>query len=229
MKQKSIIIYIIIVLVLWVVVTSIINYFFDNAGTFGDSFGAINSLFTGLAFALLIYTSQMQKKELELQRKELKLQREELQLTRFELKKSAEAQQHLVKLSEQQLTLQKKVQWLQMRPKLNYNRFNWFLKSEKGWFFEIAFSSIKNEIMIIEVNVKDKKYGFECTNLNEITQGYFREKEEFKIQLYRGEGKDFEPKGLEVSLVFKDIGKNTYTQSYLHDDRNLKPIEHVDD
>lgn len=50
----------------------------EDRGTFGDKFGAVNALFSGLAFAGLIYT-------IILQRKELSLQREELQLTRKEM------------------------------------------------------------------------------------------------------------------------------------------------
>jgi hypothetical protein len=33
----------------------------DGARTFGDMFGAVNALFSGLAFAMLIYTVWMQK------------------------------------------------------------------------------------------------------------------------------------------------------------------------
>ncbi len=40
-------------------------------GTFGDKFGAINALFSGIAAAGMIITLWMQKNELELQRKEL--------------------------------------------------------------------------------------------------------------------------------------------------------------
>ena len=47
-------------------------------GSFGDSFGAINSLFSGLAFAGIIYTILLQRKELSLQRKELTDTRKEL-------------------------------------------------------------------------------------------------------------------------------------------------------
>ncbi len=53
---------------------------------FGDAFGGINALFSGLAFAGVIFT-------IHLQRKELALQREELKQTREELKRSAEAQE----------------------------------------------------------------------------------------------------------------------------------------
>lgn len=47
-------------------------------GTFGDMFGAVNSLFSGLAFAGLIYTIFLQKNELGLQRKELEMTRDEI-------------------------------------------------------------------------------------------------------------------------------------------------------
>ena len=47
-------------------------------GQFGDSFGAINSLFAGLAFAGVIFAIILQKKELELQRQELKETRDEI-------------------------------------------------------------------------------------------------------------------------------------------------------
>lgn len=50
----------------------------SSSGVFGDSFGALTSLFSGLAFAGLIITIHMQREELALQRQELKLTREEL-------------------------------------------------------------------------------------------------------------------------------------------------------
>lgn len=54
-------------------------------GQIGDSFGLLNALFSGLAFAGLLYA-------ILLQREELSLQRQELTLTRQELARSAEAQ-----------------------------------------------------------------------------------------------------------------------------------------
>lgn len=61
-----------------------------DSGTFGDTFGAINSLFSALAFAALIYT-------IILQSRELKLQREELSLTRDQLADSAKSQRDQAK------------------------------------------------------------------------------------------------------------------------------------
>ncbi|GAB3303096.1 putative phage abortive infection protein [Hymenobacter tenuis] len=46
-------------------------------GVFGDKFGAINALFSGLAFAGIIFTILLQKRELSLQREELQETREE--------------------------------------------------------------------------------------------------------------------------------------------------------
>lgn len=57
----------------------------NTRGTFGDQFGAVNALFSGLAFAGLIYTIVLQRRDLELQRHDLKLQRDELALTRQEM------------------------------------------------------------------------------------------------------------------------------------------------
>jgi len=72
----------------------------SNAASFGDSFGFVNAVFSGLALAgvvaAIVLQSQqlkMQRHELGLQIEELKLQREELRLTREEMKLSVKAQQ----------------------------------------------------------------------------------------------------------------------------------------
>ncbi|MEK4367603.1 hypothetical protein [Paenibacillus sp. FSL R5-0473] len=53
-----------------------------EAGTFGDMFGAVNALFSGLAFAGLIYTIAVQRQELQEQRNSINMQTEELTLQR---------------------------------------------------------------------------------------------------------------------------------------------------
>ena len=57
----------------------------NTRGTFGDQFGAVNALFSGLAFTGLIYTIILQRSDLEIQRHDLKLQREEIALNRQEM------------------------------------------------------------------------------------------------------------------------------------------------
>lgn len=50
-----------------------------DRGTFGDMFGAVNSLFSGLAFVGLIIAIRLQSQELELQRTELRQTTKELE------------------------------------------------------------------------------------------------------------------------------------------------------
>ena len=83
----------------FVIIICVLCYFIlkDNPkrGTFGDMFGSVNALFSGIALAGIIFTIYLQKEELRLQRLELKE-------TRKELKRSAEAQEK----SEEALTKQ---------------------------------------------------------------------------------------------------------------------------
>ncbi len=68
----------------------------SKIGEFGDSFGGLSSIFSGLAFAGVIITIIMQMKELQ-------LTREEMMLTRKELNRSAIAQEESQKALMQQL------------------------------------------------------------------------------------------------------------------------------
>lgn len=100
---------IVLVLVIWILSTILIIFGLDNwsdRGTFGDLFGAVNALFSGLAFAGLIYTIVLQKKDLE-------LQRSEIALNRAELKKTAKAQQNSEK------ALIEQVEQMKVASKLN--------------------------------------------------------------------------------------------------------------
>ncbi|MDQ8037157.1 MAG: putative phage abortive infection protein, partial [Pedobacter sp.] len=60
------------------------------SGVFGDSFGVLTSLFSGLAFAGLIITIVMQRDELALQRQELNFTREEIKGQKEEMKSQNE-------------------------------------------------------------------------------------------------------------------------------------------
>jgi hypothetical protein len=78
---------VIIVVLLWSV--NLIVYILSSdhdIGKFGDVFGAVNSLFSGLAFVGIIISIRMQSSELQLQNKQLSLQSKELKLQRKELK-----------------------------------------------------------------------------------------------------------------------------------------------
>jgi len=92
---------IILVIFIWLLSAVLIIVFLEdwsNRGSFGDLFGAVNGLFSGLAFAGLIYTIVLQKRDLE-------LQRTEIQMNRAELKKSSSAQQKSEKALSEQVDL----------------------------------------------------------------------------------------------------------------------------
>lgn len=83
----------IVILVLWGGSWLALYLFYDqptDRGTFGDMFGAVNALFSGLAFAGLIVTLLYQKEELQLQREELAQTREELKGQKEEFKEQNE-------------------------------------------------------------------------------------------------------------------------------------------
>lgn len=75
----------IIVILLWLI-SGFVLYDRQDRGSFGDMFGAVNSLFSGLAFVGVIFAILLQKSELALQRKELELTRNELSDQKNEMK-----------------------------------------------------------------------------------------------------------------------------------------------
>lgn len=79
---------ILLVITIWGLSAILIIFFLSEwteRGTFGDLFGAVNALFSALAFAALIYT-------IVLQREEIKQNREEIVLNRKELEKNSKLQ-----------------------------------------------------------------------------------------------------------------------------------------
>jgi hypothetical protein len=76
-----------VVVALWIGSWFIVNWLNDNApeqGQFGDKFGFVNSLFSGLALAGIIFSIILQRDELYLQRQELQETRREFKQQNFE-------------------------------------------------------------------------------------------------------------------------------------------------
>lgn len=91
--HSKLLLYIGAIFIVWLLFGGVILYFFNDnpdRGTLGDSFGIINTLFSGLALAGIIYTIFIQSKELKLQRKELALTREEMEQSRSVAKEQSE-------------------------------------------------------------------------------------------------------------------------------------------
>ena len=61
----------------------------QERGVFGDSYGAVTSLFTGLGFAGLVFTILLQQREIKLQRDDFSAQLQEMQSTRDEVSKQS--------------------------------------------------------------------------------------------------------------------------------------------
>lgn len=86
MKKRDLILVVCSIIALWgaswIFIPILYNKEELEAGTFGDMFGAVNALFSGLAFAGLIYTIAVQRQELQSQNKSIEMQTEELRLQR---------------------------------------------------------------------------------------------------------------------------------------------------
>ena len=92
MKNRKYLIFALILTIIIIVVQLIAGVFMwkfispENRGVFGDMFGAVNTLFSGLAFGGVIYTIILQMKELELTRAEYARSTEELKRSSDALK-----------------------------------------------------------------------------------------------------------------------------------------------
>jgi len=74
-------------------------------GQFGDSYGAVTSLFTGLAFAGLLFTILLQQREIKLQRQDFINQLKEMQLSRKEAERQSQLQEQQIRIGEVQLRM----------------------------------------------------------------------------------------------------------------------------
>lgn len=91
-----------LVIALWLFALVAARFFFsswEERGQFGDLFGSVNALFSGLAFAGLIYAILLQRQELSLQRVELELQRKEMAASRAELAAQVAVQRSMLEVN----------------------------------------------------------------------------------------------------------------------------------
>jgi uncharacterized membrane protein len=152
MSYKSVLWVIVALFVLFVMYFLITSFFYPdmmNRGQFGDMFGGLNALFSGLAFAGVVYA-------IFLQRRDLELQREELKLTREELKRTAEAQE------KSERALSKQAASLKVTAQLNgksavlqhYNTLLELTNSAKYGIDERKFGEVKEKAdsLISEIN-----------------------------------------------------------------------------
>jgi hypothetical protein len=207
---------IIAVFLLWLIIPVGAILFFgkpNSAGEFGDTFGIINALFSSLAFALLIYTSFMQREELELQRKELKLTRKELELTRVELEKSAEAQSTLVALTREELEMQKEVRKSQIKPELKLDGVRW-VQTSGGHLLELKLKTKYHKLKFskVEIAIGHSDLKLDNPHLIKVINKYFEESSDIFVVLSTGTKSPTQPEGLKIKVEFMDIDSNLYRQ-----------------
>jgi hypothetical protein len=73
--------------------------------SFGDSFDAVGALFTGLAFAGLIFTIFLQQRQIKLPREDFVSQIEEMKLSRAEIAEQVKVQKNLLALGVAELRM----------------------------------------------------------------------------------------------------------------------------
>jgi len=135
--------------------------------TLGDSFGVVNTLFSGLAFSGLIYTIHVQRKELELQRIELSNSTKQLEEQKEIMKKSTFENLffHLINLHRQigislEATLtyiNKQTVYANIQEDLEgfyleyINRFSHYLHNIETLLDYIETSNIKNKELYVKI------------------------------------------------------------------------------
>ncbi|MCR9229486.1 MAG: hypothetical protein NXI29_00540 [bacterium] len=112
-----------VLIIFWFSVTSLISRT-EQQGQFGDMFGAANTLFSGLAFAGIIYTIWLQRTELKLQRKELISTKEELKLSREAHQKTCNIMETQLEISKNTVKLENARYRKEVLPRFINNRLN---------------------------------------------------------------------------------------------------------
>lgn len=113
MKKKYIAIIASVIFLVWAGSGWAINTWINASyrGTFGDMFGAVNALFSGFAFAGLIYTIAVQRQELQSQNKSIDMQTDEMKIQVSAIKMQTEElalQREAIQMQTEELALQRK-------------------------------------------------------------------------------------------------------------------------
>ena len=73
MKDRLVLILLSLVIILLFTINGFILYDIPNRGTFGDMFGGVNALFSGLAFVGIVYTFLLQRRDLNNSKEDFKI------------------------------------------------------------------------------------------------------------------------------------------------------------
>lgn len=157
----------------------------DKAGTFGDQFGAVNALFSGLAFAGLIYTILQQKQSLEKQNNSIQQQAESLE----EQRKSIELQREDLQNQQEELRLNRQELELTREEMKNqtaeFEKQNESLKIQRfeNTFFNMMslLQEIVNSLSVSYTEINKNQFVSASIDFNEITVREVKGREVFKF------------------------------------------------
>ncbi|OEK02169.1 hypothetical protein BFP97_11830 [Roseivirga sp. 4D4] len=219
--KPYLVIAIISVAIIWAGVTYLIYLKSGSitvSGSIGDSFGAVNALFSSLAFALLIYTAMMQRKELQ-------LQREELNLTRAELKKSAEAQAQIAEINRETIQMHRVTRMAEVRPEVRLKSKN---QNKTSFHVEFAYSFeiLKNDLIWNELEFKSSS---QDASAKSNTQKSIRKLVGEYIVLRITVPLNYDKIECSIGLRFFDIEGNEYVLncSFLTGELHVRPISQL--
>jgi hypothetical protein len=118
-------------------------------GAFGDMFGALGALFSGLAFAGLIVTMLQQREDLQNQKDEIALQRDEIALQRKDL----EAQTEALKLQKEEIAQTNKELQLQRAEMMEQNKTIMLQRFENSFFHMLSMQQSVLRDVVVNVHV----------------------------------------------------------------------------
>lgn len=135
----------------------------EKRGTFGDMFGAVNTLFSGLALAGVICAIVMQSIE-------LRYQREDLRLTREELTKSAEAQAETARILKE-TERQQRLRWQYEQERQTQRLAPVLVRlSDQGSGAEFEVHFVNRGRRAVDVVIEEKDRGIEIRPVDVIAE-----------------------------------------------------------
>ena len=148
------IVLIVIILIMWDYIPGRLakDFTLANKGLFGDSYGSVNALFTGLAFAALICTLLLQQRAIHLQRKDYLATLDEMRISSEEMTKQTKNQkdQNNIQIKQNQL----------LRLQIGSNIANLKIKS-----LEVKIAKIQMASLSVGEGRRNEVYGPELTSV----------------------------------------------------------------
>lgn len=237
-----------IVLVIVIQIASGFGVYFliDNwsdRASFGDMFGAIGTLFSGLAFAGVIYTILLQRRDLEIQRRELEVTRGDLERTakaqeksQLALKEQAQALKITAQLNslalipslycnirDRKKNIEIKIDNIGIAPAYDIDIIVLGVYSEEYIDLPFFISKYVNNESKKDLKIKKDKEGFYCV-FDRLVYPMFPQKKSVLCKL----GFPLRPSTLYLLLQYRDIQGENYHQLYWYFDNNFNSLTIAD-